>query len=103
MLQRKLPLKAIFTICLLIASLHLGGCGGGDDGSVTPRFAYVANNGSNNVFAFTIDSTTGALTPIPGSPFPPGTFPRCVTLHPSGGVADVAKSNSNHLSPFPIQ
>ncbi len=32
-------------------------------------FLYTANQGSDNISAFTIDSTTGALTPIPGSPF----------------------------------
>lgn len=45
-----------------------------------PRFAYVANNGSANVSAYTIDATTGALTPIPGSPFDAGTSPASVAI-----------------------
>ena len=32
-------------------------------------FAYVANQGSNNVSAYTIAPGTGVLTPVPGSPF----------------------------------
>jgi hypothetical protein len=79
MLPRKLPLNAIFRICLLIATLHLVGCGDGD-ASVSLRFAYVANNGSNDVSAFTIDATTGALTTVPGTPFVAGAGPDSVAI-----------------------
>jgi hypothetical protein len=34
----------------------------------TATFAYVANRGSNDISAYSIGST-GALTPVPGSPF----------------------------------
>lgn len=33
------------------------------------KFAYVANNGSSDVSAFTINTATGALTAVVGSPF----------------------------------
>jgi 6-phosphogluconolactonase (cycloisomerase 2 family) len=33
---------------------------------------YVANGGSNNVSAFSVNPATGALTPVPGSPFATG-------------------------------
>jgi hypothetical protein len=33
------------------------------------EFAYVANFGSNNVSAYAIDATSGALKPVKGSPF----------------------------------
>jgi len=36
------------------------------------NFLYVSNNGTNNISAFKIDTTTGALTAVLGSPFPPG-------------------------------
>jgi hypothetical protein len=49
-------------------------------GQKKPKFAYVANAGSNNVSGYTIDSTTGALTPIPGSPFAAGKFPVSVAI-----------------------
>ena len=58
------------------------------------RFAYVANSfafvGGNSVSGYTIDSTSGALTPIPGSPFPAGLVPESVAVDPSGRFAYVA-------------
>ena len=45
------------------------------------RFAYVAGGG---VTAFTIDSTMGTLTPIPGSPFAAGLNTLSVAVDPSG-------------------
>lgn len=44
--------------------------------AVVKDFMYAANSGTNNVSAFGINPATGALTPVPGSPFP------------TGGVAD---------------
>ena len=41
----------------------------------TGKFAYVANYGSNNVSAYTIDATSGALKKVKGSPFAAGTGP----------------------------
>ena len=41
----------------------------------TGKFAYVANAGSNNVSGYTINSSTGALTSISGSPFTAGSGP----------------------------
>jgi hypothetical protein len=38
------------------------------------QFAYVANEGSNNVSAYSIASN-GALTPVPRSPFAAGSEP----------------------------
>src|SRR5579864_5412448 len=36
------------------------------------NFLYVANAGSNNVSAFSVSASNGALTPVQGSPFPVG-------------------------------
>lgn len=36
----------------------------------TGKFVYAALFGSSEIAAFSIDSSTGALTPVPGSPFP---------------------------------
>jgi hypothetical protein len=59
-------------------------------------FVYVANNGSHSVSAYTIDGTTGALTPVPGSPcgvptdpsncFPAGFGPQSVTVDPNSSM-----------------
>jgi 6-phosphogluconolactonase len=43
-------------------------------------FAYVANMGSNNISAYTINGTTGALAPVPGSPFAAGVGPSSVGI-----------------------
>lgn len=52
---------------------------GYSDGAVTTdpsgKFLYVANVEDGNISAFSIDWTTGALTPIAGSPFATGTDP----------------------------
>ena len=41
----------------------------------TGQFVYVALEGSNQVAAFSINTATGALAPVPGSPFPAGNTP----------------------------
>jgi len=68
----------------------------------TPKFAYVANNGSNNVSAYAIDDDTGAIAAITGSPFIAGTGPQSVTTDPSGKFAYVANFNSNNISAYTI-
>jgi len=40
------------------------------------------NQGSNNVSVFSISATTGALTPVTGSPFPTGAAPSSVAVWP---------------------
>jgi 6-phosphogluconolactonase (cycloisomerase 2 family) len=68
----------------------------------TPKFAYAANNGSNNVSAYAIDDDTGVLAAITGSPFKAGTGPQSVTADPSGKFAYVANSGSNDISAYTI-
>jgi 6-phosphogluconolactonase len=49
----------------------------------TGRFAYIADNGfgsSGNVSAFAINASSGALTPVPGSPFLAGRHPFGVAI-----------------------
>ena len=55
-------------------------------------FAYVTNGsrvGNGTVSAFRINPDTGALTPVPGSPFAAGGFPDSVTINPAGTFAYV--------------
>jgi 6-phosphogluconolactonase len=70
-------------------------------GNKEPKFAYVANGGSNNVSVYTIDSTTGALTPV-GSPVAAGLVPASVAVDPSGKFAYVANQNSHNVSAYTI-
>jgi 6-phosphogluconolactonase (cycloisomerase 2 family) len=62
------------------------------------RFAYVVNGLVSNVATFAINASTGALTSV-GTPVPTGepgqnTFPRFITVEPSGRFAYVANFNS---------
>jgi hypothetical protein len=57
-----------------------------DDDDANPgQFAYVANFGSQNTISgFAINESTGALTPVPGSPFKNVDAPISVTVDPTG-------------------
>jgi 6-phosphogluconolactonase len=58
-----------------------------------PRFAYVTNSGSNNVSAYTVNATTGTLTPVAGSPFATGSTPYSVAVDPTGKFVYVPSSS----------
>ena len=71
------------------------------------KFLYVGMSGTvkanNTVSAFSIDSTTGALTQIPGSPFTSGSDPQGLATDPSGKFLYTANSNDNTVSAFTIE
>jgi len=71
--------------------------------TVSPNgaFAYVANYGSGNVSAYTINATTGALAAI-GTAVAAGTNPYSVTVSPDGRFAYVANNSSNNVSAYTI-
>ena len=70
-----------------------------------PEYAYVANYGDGTnpgtVSEYTIDATTGALTPITGSPVVTGVGPESVTVDPTGKYAYVA-DRSGGVSEYTI-
>jgi 6-phosphogluconolactonase (cycloisomerase 2 family) len=51
------------------------------------KYLYVSSSGGDSIDAFEVDVTSGALTPVPGSPYTVAT-PGCVSSSPSG-VADL--------------
>jgi 6-phosphogluconolactonase len=53
-------------------------------------FLYVANAGTFNISVFSIDGTTGALTPVAGSPTSIGVVPQNMQLAPSGNFLFVS-------------
>lgn len=79
---------------------------------VTPdgKFVIVANQGTSNVSVFSLDSTTGALTAVPGSPFPSGGQPGPVATDLSAGpfpttaakFVFVGDTGGNSLSAYTI-
>src|SRR5450432_1423432 len=75
----------------------------------TPKFVYVVNFcvsrrdcSAGNVSAYTINSATGALREIAGSPFAAGSDPQSVTVDPSGRFAYVANFFGNNVSAYTI-
>src|SRR5271167_393811 len=69
----------------------------------TGRFAFVANQLSNNISAFAIDAATGALVPVSGSPFAAtGTTPTALAVDPDGEFLYVANNGSGSVSVFSI-
>ena len=72
--------KALWALLLLI--LGIAGCS--SKPAPTPAFVYAANNGSNNVSAYSVTSSTGALTAVSGSPFAAGTAPTAIAADPRG-------------------
>jgi len=83
--------RLIVTAFCLFTSLPLFG-----------QFVYVANANDNNISGYGVDDTTGVLTPIPGSPFATGTFPRSVTVDPTSRFVYVANLGDNSVSGFTI-
>ena len=55
--------------------------GGGSNGG-TSGFVFVANSGSQNISAFSINATTGVLTAVSGSPFSATAGPNLLTIDP---------------------
>jgi len=66
------------------------------------NYVYVANQGSNNISAFALDPTTGALTPLVGSPFAAGNQPSSVAIDPTGAFAYVVNTGSDTVSAYKI-
>jgi len=62
----------------------------------------VVNQKSSNLAVFSLDHSTGALTAVPGSPFPSGPKPGAMTIDPTGKFVLVADSGNNNLTPYTI-
>ncbi len=94
----RVPLhKALWALLLLI--LGIAGCSG-TNAPPTPAFVYAANNGSNNVSAFSVTPSTGALAPVTGSPYAAGTSPAAIAADPRGKFVYVANVGSNNVSAY---
>ncbi len=62
------------------------------------KFIYVTNLGAETVAGFTINSVTGALTPIVNSPFPAGSGPSQAVVDPSGKFLYVSDNSDSQGS-----
>jgi len=67
------------------------------------RFMYAsAGAAANGILAWSIDSTTGALSVLPASPFAAGTTPIGVTIDPAGKVLYASNGVGGGISGFTI-
>jgi 6-phosphogluconolactonase len=64
------------------------------------KFVYVANSGSNSISEFTLNSTTGVLTKVSGSPVNTGAAPAAVSVDPSGVFVFTGNAASDDVSSF---
>ena len=84
----------------LLSCSSSGGGGGGGGGTSSTAFLYVSNSGGTDISAYSVDTTTGVLTPLAGSPFSAGTSPQGMTVSASGGVAFVSNAGSADVSGY---
>jgi 6-phosphogluconolactonase (cycloisomerase 2 family) len=74
--------------------------------TIRRKFLYVSNNGTSNISGFSIDTTTGVLTSVPGSPFPAGGSGGfggiSLAVTPNGRFLYAGNSGSNNISAFGI-
>ena len=66
------------------------------------KYVFVGNEGSNDVSAFAVNSTTGALTAIPGSPFPAGIDPQAMAIDYGYSYLFVANAGSDNVFAYVI-
>ena len=66
------------------------------------RFLYVANFGSDDISVYTVDSASGVLGAVRGSPFAAGRGPRAVAVAPSRRFAYVVNHGSSDVSVYRI-
>jgi len=72
--------------------------------AVDPKnnYLYAANQFTNTVSGFSYDSSSGALTEVPGSPFSAGTAPSGLAITPDGNFLYVSNAGSNNVSAFAV-
>src|SRR5260370_41290247 len=92
----KLPSKFTALVCCVVL-IVLAGEGTTLRGQTT-GFVYVANLGSSNVSAYTINGTTGALAAGGGAPLPAGTEAPTVTAGPPAPPSPPAGFRLQHPS-----
>jgi 6-phosphogluconolactonase (cycloisomerase 2 family) len=75
-------------------------CSGGT--ASVGKFAYTADNGDGTIYGFTINASTGALTPVPNSPYTEGASPAVVALAPNGKWAYSVADSGMHIYAYAI-
>jgi 6-phosphogluconolactonase len=89
--------KAVALLFVSVSVISCLSCG-----TTQSHFVYVTIPAANQIVAFREDPNSGVLTAVAGSPFPTGSAPQSVVVHPSGKFLYVANSGDNDLSLFTI-
>src|SRR5579859_6480956 len=92
-----MPSKTISVVLMVMGLAALVGCG-----SSSTHTAYVTLPSLNAVAAYRIDDTSARFTTIVGSPYPAGTSPSSILVHPSGRFVYVANQGDNNVELFSI-
>src|ERR1019366_5218823 len=66
------------------------------------QYAYVPNSNGNNVSQFTIDPTSGALTPMSTATVATGAGPVALAIDPSGKYAYVTNGGQGGISQYTV-
>jgi 6-phosphogluconolactonase (cycloisomerase 2 family) len=66
------------------------------------RFLFVANRGSDNISAFAVDATTGALTSLPTTTLTTGSAPNALAYDPVNNFLIVSQSGKNQVVPLAV-
>ena len=66
----------------------------------TGKFAYVTNQNANTLSAYTINASSGALTPVSGSPFATTYIPATFAVHPNGTLVYTFNKSVSGSSPM---
>lgn len=95
--------RGMAVLCVALCAL-LSGCGGDSAEPTTgqARFVYVVNEGSYDISAYRADGSTGALTPVPGSPFAAGLSPSSLAVDDTARFVYVANHGSNDVSAYTL-
>ncbi len=94
-LFRKAVCASLFLCLVLIGSATLV-C------AQAPRFAYAVNFNDNNISGYTVNATTGALTPMSTPTFASGLGPTSIAISHNGVHVYVTNFNANTVSAYGI-
>jgi len=67
-----------------------------------PQFVYTVSTMSHKISGFQLNPTTGALTPVPNSPFEERLAPSALAVNPAGTLLFIANGADNDVSVFKI-
>jgi Lactonase, 7-bladed beta-propeller len=96
------PKRAFVGMLLLVCLVALFSSRPLTPQSPPPQFVYTADESTHMISAFVLNPTTGALTPVPGSPFNERLDPYALAVDPAGKFLFVANNSTSDVSVFAI-